>query len=61
MRNMNDWERSSIAGDLCAAYCEDKGIVWGSISNIRCTDYTREGASEGHHVIEAIVNERSVD
>ena len=60
MRSMDDWERNFLAGDLCDAYCKDKGIAWGYIMNVRCTDYTKEGADEGHYFIEAFVKERRV-
>ncbi len=44
-----------IGGDMVEAYCDDKGIEWGSIRVIAVTHYGKE---YGHFVIEAIVTPR---
>lgn len=53
MYNVDKSWRNSIAGDVVAAYCENKGIEWGSIRVISINHY--ENKSGGHFVIEAIV------
>lgn len=59
-RAMNENEqlwKSHIAGEMVEAYCEDKGIEWGTIRVINVMQYnnTKDG---GHFVIEAIVGPR---
>jgi len=56
MKNADEFWRNRIASDMVVAYCEDKGIEWGSIQVIRVTDYENENG--GHYVIEAIVKAR---
>lgn len=46
-----------IASDMVEAYCEDKGIKWGTIRVISVNHYPK-GETEGHYVIEAIVGAR---
>lgn len=58
MHNAEQSWRSSIAGDVVAAYCESKGIQWGSIRVVGINHY--ENKSGGHFVIEAIVTARTV-
>lgn len=57
MRNNEDFRKSQIASDVVEAYCEDKGIEWGTIRVINITHYENEKDS-GHYVIEAIVGAR---
>lgn len=57
MRSNEDFWKSQIASDVVEAYCEDKGIEWGTIRVINITHYENEKDS-GHYVIEAIVGAR---
>lgn len=54
----NEWcYQSIIAGDVVEAYCEDKGIEWGTIRIINISHYENV-TNSGHYVIEAIVGAR---
>lgn len=52
-----DWQKSYLHLDIVTAYCEKKGILWGTSRVIGVTHYPK-GVSEGHFVIEAIVTPR---
>ena len=58
MHNNEEFWKSQIASDVVEAYCEDKGIEWGTIRVINITHYENEKDS-GHYVIEAIVGART--
>lgn len=49
----------NIAGDMASAYCDAKGIEWGTIRVISVTHYSHGKTDNGHFVIEAIVTERT--
>lgn len=49
--------KNIIASDMVAAYCEDKGIDWGTIKVINISEY-HNTSNGGHFVIEAIVGPR---
>ena len=55
----NEADRKMIAADLVVAYCEDKGIEWGTIKVTDITEYNNTADSaEGHFVIGAVVTKR---
>lgn len=59
MNQSAEFHQKSIAADLVEAYCDDKGILWGTIRVINVTKYENtKNCDEGHFVIEAIVGER---
>lgn len=54
----NESYKNLIASDMVQAYCEDKGIEWGTIRVIGITEYNNT-SNGGHFVIEAIVGPRT--
>lgn len=58
MRDNKECYQSIIASDMVEAYCEDKGIEWGTIRVINITHYNNT-KDTGHYVIEAIVGARA--
>lgn len=58
MRADEEFWKGHIASDVVEAYCEDKGIEWGSIRVIRINHY-ESVKNSGHYVIEAIVGARA--
>lgn len=54
----NESYKNLIASDMVQAYCEDKGIEWGTIRVIGITEYNNT-SNGGHFVIEAIVAPRT--
>lgn len=57
MHNNEEFWQRRISEDIVEAYCEDKGIEWGSIRVIHISHY-ENSKNGGHYVIEAIVGAR---
>ena len=59
LKNNERFWQYRIASDMVEAYCEDKGIEWGTIRVIAVNHYENsKNEAEGHFVIEAIVGAR---
>lgn len=58
MHDGEEYRQSIIASDMVEAYCEDKGIEWGTIRVINISHYENT-KNAGHYVIEAIVGPRA--
>jgi hypothetical protein len=58
MDDADESDRHRIASDAVVAYCEARGIAWGTVRvlNIRHYDHGRMG--DGHFVIEGLVGKR---
>lgn len=57
MSENDQFFKNIIASDMVEAYCEDKGIEWGTIRVINILEYNNR-SNGGHFVIEAIVGSR---
>ena len=56
MKAADDFWKNHIAGDLAVAYCNNKGIEWGTIRVINIAHYDHGNRkNSGHYIIEAVV------
>jgi len=56
MKATDDFYKNHIAGDLAVAYCNNKGIEWGTIRVINIVHYDHgNNKNSGHYIIEAVV------
>lgn len=53
-------EESWLAGDLIASYCENHGIRWGTIKDVKYQhyEYGKNGENGGHFIVTGYVSKR---